>query len=130
MSRQRLRTHYDNLQVARNASPEVIKAAYRGLSQRYHPDKNVAHLHEAERIMRLINEAYAVLSDRERRARHDRWIAEMDARGMNGDDDMPGALKAGSVSYDHLPREAQHRLQERTKGRIGNQLKVPIGGVL
>ena len=34
MASKRPRTHYDNLQVARNASPEVIKAAYRGLSQR------------------------------------------------------------------------------------------------
>ena len=32
-----IRTHYDNLKVARNAPPEVIRAAYRVLAQKYHP---------------------------------------------------------------------------------------------
>ncbi len=129
MGNKRPRTHYDNLQVAKHASPEVIKAAYRGLSQRYHPDKNIGDRQEAGRIMRLINEAYEVLSDRERRAQHDRWIADMDGGGAHSSA-VPGPLKAGNVSFGHLPREIQQRLQDRSKGRVGNQLKVPIGGVL
>ncbi|MCS6804710.1 MAG: DnaJ domain-containing protein, partial [Blastocatellia bacterium] len=36
----KLHTHYDNLKVARNAPPEVIRAAYKTLSQRFHPDRN------------------------------------------------------------------------------------------
>ncbi|WP_083446899.1 DnaJ domain-containing protein [Azoarcus sp. CIB] len=36
----RIRTHYDNLKVARDAPIEVIKAAYPSLSQKYHPDRN------------------------------------------------------------------------------------------
>lgn len=36
----KIHTHYDNLKVARIAPPEVIRAAYRTLSQKYHPDKN------------------------------------------------------------------------------------------
>ncbi|GAB2940321.1 J domain-containing protein [Aquaspirillum soli] len=71
----RIRTHYDNLKVARNAPPEVIRAAYKALSQRFHPDKNLNDP-EAERIMVIINEAYDVLSDPEKRAEHDLWIAE------------------------------------------------------
>ncbi|WP_413500648.1 J domain-containing protein [Psychrobacter maritimus] len=35
-----LHTHYDTLMVSRNASPEVIRAAFKSLSQKYHPDKN------------------------------------------------------------------------------------------
>jgi curved DNA-binding protein CbpA len=70
------RTHYDNLQVARNASQEVIRAAYRSLSQKYHPDKN-PDAPEAERIMRIINAAYETLSDPERKRHHDEWIDEM-----------------------------------------------------
>ena len=36
----KVRTHYDNLKVARNAPPEVIRAAYKALAQKYHPDRN------------------------------------------------------------------------------------------
>lgn len=65
-------TYYDNLKVARNAPPAVIKAAYRALSQQYHPDRNPAP--DAERIIRLINEAYDVLGDPTRRAEYDREL--------------------------------------------------------
>ena len=54
-----IRTHYANLQVSENASPEVIRGAYRYLSQKWHPDKNPDNMAEAERIASLINEAYA-----------------------------------------------------------------------
>lgn len=68
------RTHYDNLQVTRNANEAVIRAAYRTLSQKYHPDKNADDSELAHRRMKLINQAYAVLSDPIRRAEHDAWI--------------------------------------------------------
>ena len=54
-----LSTHYDNLQVARNASPEVIKAAYRSLSQKHHPDRHPPERREdCDRVMRILNAAY------------------------------------------------------------------------
>ncbi len=65
-----MRTHYDNLKVAENAPDEVIKAAYRALCQKYHPDKNSGDA-EAHRIMQIINAAYAVLSDTAQRSRYD-----------------------------------------------------------
>jgi curved DNA-binding protein CbpA len=71
----RLRTYYDNLKVPRNASPEVIRAAYRRLSQKHHPDRN-PHNPEAARVMVLINVAYQALSDPAKRARHDLWIRQ------------------------------------------------------
>lgn len=74
----RIHTHYDNLKVARNAPPEVIRAAYKTLSQKYHPDRNQDNP-EAIRIIQIINTAYEVLSDPERRAAHDRWIAKAEA---------------------------------------------------
>lgn len=72
----RTRTHYDNLQVSQLASAEVIRASYRALSQKYHPDKCEVGKLLAESRMKIINEAYAVLSDPEKRRSHDVWIAE------------------------------------------------------
>lgn len=74
-----MRTHYDNLGVARNAQPEVIRAAYKALVQKYHPDRNPDNP-DAERIMKIINTAFEVLSDPIERAEHDRWIDEQERR--------------------------------------------------
>lgn len=67
------RTHYDNLQIPQDADEQTIRRAYRRLSKQYHPDLNPDE--DAHRIMQLINQAYRVLSDPEKRAEHDRWIA-------------------------------------------------------
>jgi curved DNA-binding protein CbpA len=68
-------THYDNLKVARNAPIEVIRAAYKALSQQYHPDRNHGDA-ESTRIMTILNGSLQALSDPEQRSAHDRWIAE------------------------------------------------------
>jgi hypothetical protein len=70
----KIHTHYDNLKVARLAPPEVIRAAYKALSQKYHPDKNPGDA-TAARIMAIVNTAYGILSDPVRRKEHDEWIA-------------------------------------------------------
>lgn len=60
---------YRQLQVEPNARPEAIHAAYRRLARLYHPDVNTEP--GAAKRMRLINAAYAVLSDPQRRAKYD-----------------------------------------------------------
>ncbi len=75
---QPITTHYDNLKVERDAPVGVIKTSYRKLSQKYHPDRNPDP--GALEIMKLINQAWDVLSDPERRARHDRAIAVLEQR--------------------------------------------------
>lgn len=80
----KLHTHYDNLQVARNASPEVIRAAYRMSSQKFHPDRNPENP-ESTKIMSIINEAYAVLSDPQKRREHDAWITRQESASSRVD---------------------------------------------
>jgi curved DNA-binding protein CbpA len=62
--------YYRVLQVHEEAEIEVVQAAYRALSKKYHPDTNKGR--EAEEKMKLLNEAYAVLNDEQRRAEYDR----------------------------------------------------------
>ncbi|GAB3053004.1 hypothetical protein GCM10027155_19250 [Acinetobacter apis] len=73
----KIQTHYDNLKVSRTAPIEVIRAAYRSLSQKYHPDRNQNSV-EANQVMRLVNQAYEVLSDPVKRKKHDEWIARQE----------------------------------------------------
>jgi len=61
--------YYATLGVARNASQDEIKRAYRKLAQKYHPDRNQSD--EAEGKFKEINEAYEVLGDEQKRARYD-----------------------------------------------------------
>lgn len=68
------RDYYDVLGVGRNASDDEIKAAFRKLARQYHPDVNKEE--GAEEKFKEINEAYGVLSDREKRARYDRFGKE------------------------------------------------------
>lgn len=74
----KFRTHYDSLNVSRNAPTSVIKAAYKALCQNYHPDKFAGGHVVALRIMKVINGAYAVLSDPDKRAEHDQWIDQQE----------------------------------------------------
>ena len=70
---QTMPTYYDVLQVERDATPDGVRAAYRKLAQKYHPDKMPGNAN-ASRAMAAINAAYEVLSDSHRRAEHDLWI--------------------------------------------------------
>ncbi|MEW6545345.1 MAG: J domain-containing protein [Bacillota bacterium] len=67
--------YYRILGVSRDASDEEIKKAYRRLARKYHPDVNPGDK-AAEEKFKEINEAYAVLSDSERRRRYDQLGAD------------------------------------------------------
>ena len=61
--------YYDILGVSRDADAAAIKSAYRKLARKYHPDVNKTK--EAEEKFKDINEAYEVLSDKNKRQRYD-----------------------------------------------------------
>ena len=66
------RDYYEVLGIERNAGQQEIKSAYRKLAQKYHPDRNPGDK-EAEEKFKEGAEAYAVLSDQDKRARYDRF---------------------------------------------------------
>jgi DnaJ-class molecular chaperone len=61
--------HYEILGVSNNAGDMEIKKAYRGLSLKYHPDRNSTE--EAKDMIQKINEAYEILSDKNKRKQYD-----------------------------------------------------------
>jgi len=79
----KFRDYYETLGVARTATEAEIKAAYRKLARKYHPDVNKEA--GAEEQFKEIGEAYAVLKDTEKRAAYDRFGANW----KNGQDFTP-----------------------------------------
>jgi curved DNA-binding protein CbpA len=64
--------YYQILGVTPSADLAVIKAVYKALALKYHPDRNKSNLAAAAKKMAEINEAYSVLSDEQKRAAYDR----------------------------------------------------------
>ncbi len=75
------RDYYEVLGVSRTASNDELKAAFRNLARKYHPD--VSDASDAEEKFKEINEAYGVLSDSDKRAAYDRF-GHQGVRGPNG----------------------------------------------
>ena len=75
------RDYYEILGVPRDADEEVLKKAYRRLALQYHPDRNPDDP-EAEERFKEASEAYAVLSDADKRRAYDRF--GFDGLGVGG----------------------------------------------
>lgn len=120
-----IRTHYDILNVTRNAPPEVIRAAYKTLAQQFHPDRNPNNIESAQ-IMATINASYEILSDATRRKEYDYWILqeELALNKNNSKDNAPNQAKQ--------ERQAQSQASEKLNAatifsHILENLRVYLG---
>lgn len=118
-------THYDNLKVARNAPPEVIRAAYKILCQQFHPDRHGGHP-KATQTFQLITAAYDVLSDPGKRRRHDEWIAKAEAR------ERAREAERTAPRWDGRERRRAAPARPATKAayHLRPVLPIPRGGML
>ncbi len=113
----RIHTHYDNLKVARNAPPEVIRAAYKSLSQKFHPDLSPGDT-EAARIMAIINASYEVLSDPQKRQNHDLWIAQQENFNTNN-----------ATENNHSRQTTEHNSSDPIPPEMGNRGRNVFGHI-
>lgn len=138
------RDYYEILSVGRSADEQELKSAYRRLAVRYHPDKNPNDA-TAEEKFKEAAEAYSILSDKEQRARYDRFghagVSSSAAGGGNwgaagfggiedilgdlfGFGDVFGSRRAQSQRGSDLRYDLEISLEDAAKG-MGASLRIP-----
>src|SRR3978361_1927327 len=95
------RCYYETLEVERNADDSKLKAAFRKLAMKWHPDKNPGDAASEVRF-KEINEAYEVLKDGDKRAAYDRFGHAAFEQGSGGGGDGSDFGSAFSGIFEGL----------------------------
>lgn len=105
-----MKNYYEILEVDRKASKEIIEKAYKTLAKKYHPDVQEQNQKvKAEEKMKLINEAYSVLSNEEQRYEYDQQLEE----------NTISAEKYQELVNENI--ELKRKIQNNTTNKIQNQ---------
>lgn len=90
-------SHYDTLLVSKYASVDVVRAVYKALAQKYHPDRN-GNGADSVIMMQAINAAYSTISDPQKRAEYDQSLSRQKG--------SPGKLTAAEAQADKAAADA------------------------
>ncbi len=107
-----MKNYYEILQVNEKASKEIIDKVYRTLAKMYHPDANPEEKKKwAEEKFKEINEAYEILSDKDKRAKYDEQL-EMERNKVNNDtENVRNMYKKLYEENMYLKRQLQQKSQ-------------------
>lgn len=125
------RDYYEVLQVERSADEQTLKASYRKLAMKYHPDRNPDDK-QAEEMFKEAAEAYSVLSDAQKRAKYDRFgHAAVDGAGGGAQGFDPSQFTDfndifGDFFSDFLGGGGQRGGQRGSRVRRGDDLRYDL----
>lgn len=120
------RDYYEVLGVPRTASAEDIKKAYRKLALKYHPDRNPGNK-EAEEKFKEAAEAYAILSDAQKRAQYDQFGHSLGGGGFSGFQGFEDAFRGfGDIFGDLFEDFFSTGTRARGGARKGSDLEVSV----
>jgi formylglycine-generating enzyme required for sulfatase activity len=119
--------YYKILEIKQTSDPTIIRAAFNKLAMQYHPDRNIGDA-SAEVMMKILNEAIAVLSQPRLRKAHDKKLAEEAGQSFvdNSYEDIPKTLEVDlgeSIKLDlMLIPEGTFKMGSLGNGRYENDM--------
>lgn len=130
MTMQTKRDYYEVLGVGRDATAEEIKKSYRRLALKYHPDRNPGNK-EAEEKFKEVAEAYAILSDPEKRAQYDQFGHSLGGSGFQGFRGFEESFRGfedifGDLFDDFFGTGAGTRGRGRSGAQRGSDLEASV----
>lgn len=121
--------YYELLQITPNASEEVIKAAYKALVKKYHPDNGAI---DGKEKLQLINEAYKTLSDSSRRKEYDKTLLCMSEQAVYtktpDKSDKNVIVPSSPMHYSENYKEPKE-VDEESEGGFGGAFRAFARGV-
>ena len=126
-----MRTYYDMLGITKDAPNEVVRAAYRALANKYHPDKNPDNP-RAEGILKQLNLIIEVLGDPEKRKQYDKDISPRPTVSPNPvPKSTPKQSQATPNAKPKAPPTSQPKTVNKVANKLGNALKylMVIGAI-
>lgn len=116
------RDYYEVLGIPKHATEQDIKKAFRQLAMKYHPDRNKSH--DAEEKFKEINEAYEILSDKNKRQKYDQF--GHNAFGQQGASSASGFHFEGFNGFDGV--DLGDIFSQFFGGSFGRRSKMPRKG--
>ena len=132
-----MKSYYDILGVPKGASEDEIKKAFKKKAMQYHPDRN-ENDPKAEEKFKDVNEAYAVLKDKDKRKQYDQFGAEGFKKRYTQEDIFQGfdineifqgfgfGGGGGRARVTGPRREQEHRIQRRSDPRPQLAARRPV----
>jgi molecular chaperone DnaJ len=118
--------YYKALGVAKNASQDEIKKAYRKLARQYHPDRNSGNK-QAEERFKEVQEAYDVLGDADKRKQYDRGTGPFAPGGPGFGGFDPGAFAGGLGDiFDFIRGTGGRGGRARPRSQAGRDLETEV----
>ena len=115
--------YYEILGVKKDATEASIKSAYRKLARKYHPDVNKSK--DAVEKFKDINEAYEVLSDKNKRARYDQLGSNWQA-GADFDPNQFGGFDFTNTQNPQNPQKKSEKIKEEIEDWFSSVLFLVI----
>jgi DnaJ-domain-containing protein 1 len=122
------KNYYKVLQVDPSADPEVIAAAYKRLSLKYHPDTN--DLADANQRMQDLNEAYQVLNDPARRAHYDYLLKDQNGASYEDEGNIRRRVKTGRSPRADSPTPSRPSAPQHALANLIVSLSFPLTYIL
>lgn len=123
-----MKKYYEILEVDKNASQEVIEKAYKTLAKKYHPDLQQGSMkQEYAEKMKIINEAYEVLSDKTKRAEYNECLKNIERQQYAEQIETISKEQHERIIRENYALKQQiNRITNQTedRGSIGNMGKV------